>query len=184
VREMNRLPRLPVFLELPLMAVMLPMLVASGFAAWVLPGELWLAWEYRRRGRYLSPGDLARRSRAGRGTILFDRAYPSGYGERVWWTGDEVLARAPVGPPTEAERFGSDRRVFAWHAFDRWVTGEYLEPEAGKALWVGMGGRCRGVAELQRRYPGCAVVETFSGGKMAEEMERAYARERGQDPAR
>jgi hypothetical protein len=131
-------------------------------------GEWMLRRRMRRAGRYLH-----RRALAGRGGTLICDSPSFGWGvARLWWTPDDVLADAPAPPEAREERSRALRGGdYQWHAFDRWVSERYVSPETGTAYLCGVWHAGRATAEkLRARYPGVAVVESWSGGAGAEEL--------------
>jgi hypothetical protein len=162
---------LKLFLSLATAPVWFPLLLASGLQTWLLPSELWMRYVMFRRGRYVSLRQLRDYSRAAHGTIIHDQAsFNCGY-VRVWWTEEDVLAAAPVPPPTD-ERFTDAVEPFVWHEFDRWLSARYLDVEHGKAKLVGIMGGRNDAPGLRASFPGCKLVLSFSGGKALEDMER------------
>ena len=149
-------------LTAPVWLPALPVLLATELGH--LPAERRFQARMRRLGRYVGPA-----LPADGGTLICDRTTFSWRVSRLWWTGDDVPALAPVPAPPDG---GRDSEPFRWHPFDRWVWDRYLDPEAGAAHLVGVWHAERLLPALVKRYPSCKVVPSFSGGRALEAFDR------------
>jgi hypothetical protein len=139
-----------------------------------LPHERRLRKQMEAAGRLASPSALD-----SGGTIIDDHPTFSWGVGRLWWTPDDVLAEAPVPPPTDEEMKSAPwHDDFVWHAFDRWVWERYLNPSHGSAKLLQAGHVRKLLLKIRSKHPAARIVSTYSGGKEFENFPPLSLRER------
>jgi hypothetical protein len=139
----------------------------------LLPHERRLRRQMENSGRLASPSVL----HSG-GTIIDDRPTPNWGVGRLWWTPDDVLAEAPVPPPTNEEMQSAPwHEEFVWHSFDRWVWERYLNPSHGTALLLQAWRVEKLLRKIRSEHRACRIVSTYSSGKDFENFRPLSLRE-------
>jgi hypothetical protein len=151
----------------------LPILTLITNRCWFMPSDIWFRWWLKRNARYIRAKDLAELPDGPAvGTIIVDIAHSNGFYNYVWWTPDDVMAKASMPVPPKEDRYPSlERHDFNWSSFDRWLWWNYLHHSFGSASQVGISVKppSEGIFDLlSKQYPRRQVIRSYSGGRELE----------------